>query len=148
MLKHYTKALSFKGSFTLMITIIKKKTGKKTTFKNIQACYKHIRSTQSNKHVNFLINPLDTWVFTRHSMRRILAFQQYACQQLKKNQQNPSQKLLKLDALEICLDRSQKPLLIPITPDMDLHGLLQDWCRVYFQSHGYEFLDVPGDNSF
>ena len=124
-----------------MITITKKKTGKKTTFKNIQTCYKHIRATENNKHANYLITPLDTWTFTRHSMRRILAFHQYACQQLKKNQQNPGQKLLKLDTLEICLDRSQKPLLIPITPDMDLSALLQDWCRVYFQSRGYEFLD-------
>src|SRR5690348_2530155 len=103
-----------------MITIIKKKTGKKTIFKNYQACYKHIRSVEGNKHSNFLPNPLDTWTFTRHSMRRVLAFHQYACQQLKKNQQNPGQKLLKLDTLEICFDRSQKPLLIPVTPDTDV----------------------------
>jgi hypothetical protein len=134
--------MSFKGDFNPMITIIKKKTGRKTTFKNYQACHKHIRSVEGNKHANFFPHLLDSWVFTRHSMRRVLAFHQYACQQIKKNQQNPGQKLLKLDALEICLDRSQKPLLIPITPDMDVQALFQDWCRIYFQSRGYEFLDV------
>jgi hypothetical protein len=134
--------MSFNGDFNPMITIIKKKTGKKTTFKNYQACYKHIRCAENNKHSNFLIPPLDTWVFTRHSMRRVLAFHQYACQQLKANQQNPGQKILKLDALEICLDRSQKPLLLPITSDLDLQALFQDWCRLYFQTRGYEFLEV------
>lgn len=64
----------------------------------------------------------------------------------KKHQQNPDQKLLKLDVLEICLDRSQKPLLIPIMPDIDPQALLKDWCRFYFQFHGYEVLDVPGED--
>jgi hypothetical protein len=120
-----------------MITITRK--NKKITFKNYQACYKYIRSVEANRHLNFLASPLDTWTFTRHSMRRVLAFHQYACQQLKNNQQNPGQKLLKLDALEICLDRAQKPLLIPLTSDRDVQALLQDWCRVYFQVHGYDF---------
>jgi hypothetical protein len=129
-----------------MITIIKKKTGKKTTFKNDQACYKHIQASESNKHRNGHQISLDTWTFKRHSWRQILAFHQYVCHMRKKHQQNPDQKLLKLDVLEICLDRSQKPLLIPIMPDIDPQALLKDWCRFYFQFHGYEVLDVPGED--
>ena len=87
----------------------------------------------------------DAWIFTRHSWRRILAFHQYVCQQTKKHQQNPNQGLLKLDVLEICLGCSQTPLLIPITPDIDLQDFLENWCRLYFQSRGYAFFDAPGD---
>ena len=128
-----------------MITIIKKKTGKKTTFKNYQACARHIRISEGNKHRNDSQTALDSWIFTRHSPRRILAFSQYVCHLQKKSKQNPGQKLFKLDVLEICLDRSQKPLLIPVTADVDPQDLLKDWCRLYFQSHGYEFLEAPGE---
>jgi hypothetical protein len=125
-----------------MITILKKKTGKTTTFKNYQACHKHIRVAESNRHSPVLSNAWDSWVLMRHSSRRVMAFYEYVCQQMKLSQQKPGQKLLKCDVLEVCLDRRQKPLLIPVTPDMDYEAFLQDWCRVYFQSHGYEFCEV------
>ena len=129
-----------------MITVTRKKTGKKTTFKTCQACYKHIRAVEDNKYRNGHQAFLDSWSFTRHSIRRVLAFYQYVCHIRKKPRQNPEQKLFKLDVLEICLDPSQSPLLLPVTPDMDIQSLLKDWCRVYFQSHGYEFLDGGGED--
>jgi hypothetical protein len=140
----YAKAMSFIQGFKPMITILKKKTGKTTTFKNYQACHKHIRVTEGNRQAPILSSALDSWVLMRHSPRRVLAFYEYVCQQRKASQQNQGQKLLKRDVLEICLDGAQKPLLIPVTPDMDYEVFLQDWCRVYFQSHGYEFYEVIG----
>ena len=77
-------------------------------------------------------------------MQWIMAYRQYVCQQIKKHPQNLGQKILQPDVLEICLDHSQKPVLMPVTPDMDLHAFLQDCRRVSFQSRGYEFLDDPG----
>jgi hypothetical protein len=52
-------------------------------------------------------------------MQWVMAYRQYVCQQTKKHPHNPGQKILQPDALEICLDHSQKPVLMPVTPDMD-----------------------------
>ena len=43
-----------------------------------------------------------------------------------------------LDLLEMCKGDLNKPLQIPVSPDVDVEHLLKIWCFEYCKAHGYE----------
>jgi hypothetical protein len=52
----------------------------------------------------------------------------------------------KFDVLEISHDRSRKPVIMPITPDLDVEPLLEAWCQRYCDSNGYKLVEVQDDD--
>lgn len=117
-----------------MITIINKRNGHKARFKNYQKLFNHIDHNQRAKRYNKSPRPIDDWFLARHSYRRVMAFYEFV-----KNSRGQSPKF---DVLEMSHDRSRKPVIIPITPDLDVESLLEDWCKRYCEFNGYELVEV------
>jgi len=74
-----------------------------------------------------------------------MAFYEFVSIQ-KRNAQKIGCKMPKFDVLEMSHERSRKPVIIPITPDLDIEPLLEDWCRMYCESNGYKLIDVQDDD--
>jgi len=52
------------------------------------------------------------------------------------------------DILEIIKGNSRKAVFIPITPDIDVDALRQEWCKAYCKSHNYSLFDVSSPADF
>ena len=120
-----------------MIMITNERNGHKTKFKNYQRLHSHLESYQRTKIYNRPNQLIDEWVFACHSRRRFMAFYEFASMQRKP---------LRFDVLEMSYENSNQPVILPITPALDIETLREDWCRRYCESHGYELIDVHNDD--
>jgi len=127
-----------------MITIINKRNGHKTRFKNYQSLYSHLDSRQRAKrfNTNRPHQPIDDWFFDFHSYRRVMAFYEFVSIQKR----NSGGKMPKFDILEMSHDRSNKPTMVSITPNLDVELLLEDWCRRYCEFNGYTLVEIQDDD--
>lgn len=119
-----------------MITMINERNGHQTTFKNYQKLYSHINSHQWTKRYNNPHRLIDDWFFACHSRHRVMALYEFCTLQSKP---------LKFDILEMSYDRSSHPVILPLTPALNVERLREDWCRRYCKSHGYKLVDVQND---
>lgn len=128
-----------------MITIINEKSGYQLKLNSYKKLYYHIAHQQRSKRYK---EPqlLDEWVFTCHSYRRVMAFYEFITVHKMKAEQEPRGKIPSFDILEICCDPSFEPIILAITPDLDIESHLKDWCRIYCQSHGYKLVEVSEDD--
>lgn len=131
-----------------MIVITNQRNGRKDKFKNYQKLLSHIDSMQRSKRYShpYQSQRIDSWFIARHSHSRVMAFYDFICSQKKKSQKDDRKKLPKLDVLEISDDISRKPIMIPITPDIDIESLIESWCRRYFNSQGYDLIEIDNDD--
>lgn len=136
----------FKEGTIRMITMINERNGHKTRFKNYQRLYSHIYSNQKSKIYNRPNQLIDDWFFASHSYRRIMALYEFVSAQKIKAERNLGGKMPKLDVLEISHDRSKKPVMISITPELNVEPLLEDWCKRYCHFHGYKLVEVEDDD--
>ncbi len=120
-----------------MITIINERNGHKTKFKNYQRLYSHLDSHQWTKRYNRPNHLIDDWFFACHSRHRVMAFYEFASMQSKP---------LRFDVLEMSYENSNQPVILPITPALDIETLREDWCRRYCESHVYKLVDVHNDD--
>jgi hypothetical protein len=125
-----------------MITIINERNGNKTRFKNYQKLYSCLDSRQRAKRYHRPNQLIDDWFFACHSYRRVMAFYEFVSV-LKRNSGG---KLPRFDVLEMSHDRSMKPVMIPITPNLNTESFLEDWCRRWCDSHGYKLVEVQDDD--
>lgn len=128
-----------------MITIINKRNGHKTRFRNYQKLFNHIDHNQRAKRYNKPHQPIDDWFLARHSYRRVMAFYDFICAQKINAEKKSSGQPLDLDVLEMSYGRSGKPIIIPITADLDVESLLEDWCKRYCESQEHELVEVQND---
>jgi hypothetical protein len=78
-----------------------------------------------------------------------MAFYEFVCAQKKQAQEEAAGerfKLPKFNVLEMSHDRSTKPVMVPITPDLNTESFLEDWCRRWCDSHGYKLVEVQDDD--
>lgn len=129
-----------------MITMINERNGYKTRFKNYQKLYSHVDNYQWVKRYNRQHHLIDDWFFACHSYSRVMAFYEFIFNQKRKSQENPGEITQKVDILEMSYDRSIKPVIIPITSDLDVQSLLEDWCKRYCESNGYKLVEVQDDD--
>ena len=54
----------------------------------------------------------------------------------------------KFDILEIVNGDPKKPVFIPITPDVDIKSLQQQWCQNYCKAQGYALFEVSSPDDF
>ena len=120
-----------------MITMINERNGHKTMFKNYQKLYSHINSHKWTKRYNMSHHLIDDWFFACHSRHRVMAFYEFCSIQRKP---------LKFDILEMSHERSNQPVILPITSALDIETLREDWCRRYCESHGYKLIDVHNED--
>jgi hypothetical protein len=125
-----------------MITIINKRNGNKAKFKNYRKLYDHIEHNQRVKKYNNSYQPIGDWFFDRHSYHRVLAFHDFICMQKEKAKETPGWENSKFDVLEMSYDKFMHPVIIPITPDIDIESHLEDWCRKYCEFHGFKLVEV------
>ena len=135
---------TFKVEEHKMITIINERSGYKTRFKNYQSLYSHLDSRQRAKrfNTNRPHQPIDDWFFDFHSYHRVIAFYEFVSTQKR----NSGGKIPKLDVLEMSYESSKNPVIIPITPALDIESLLEDWCRKFCEFYGYQLIEVQDDN--
>jgi hypothetical protein len=127
-----------------MITIINERNGYKEEFKNYQKLYSHIDNSQWGKRSNTPNQIIDDWFFACHSHRRVMAFYEFVSAQ-KTNAEKRGGKPPKFDVLEMSCDRSIRPVIKLITPELDVESLLADWCQRYCAFHGYKLVEVQDD---
>jgi hypothetical protein len=127
-----------------MITMINERNGHKTRFKNYKRLYSHINSHQWVRRYNTPNHLIDDWFFASHSHRRVMAFYEFASAQ-KDAEKTSGGKPQKFDVLEMSHDLSTKPIIMPITPDLDVESLLEDWCKRCCAFHGYKLVEVQDD---
>ena len=125
-----------------MITMINERNGHKTTFKNYQKLYSHIDSHQRVKRYHMPNQLIDDWFFACHSYRRVMAFYEFVSI-LKRN---AGGKLPRFDVAEMSHDRSMKPVMVSITPNLNTESFQEDWCRRWCGSHGYKLVEVQNDD--
>ena len=122
-----------------MIVMINERNGHKARFKNYRRLYSHLNSHQWTKRYDRPHRLIDDWFFASHSYRRVMAFDKFIS----------SQKIdTRFDVLEISYDLSSKPLMVPITPDLDIESLREGWCKKYCDFHGYKLVEVYEDDGF
>lgn len=126
--------------------MINERNGHKTRFKNYQKLYSHINSHQRVRRHNTPNHLIDDWFFASHSHRRVMAFYEFVSAQKIDTEKNSKSKPPKFNVLEVSCDRSRKPVIIPITPDLDVELLLEEWCQRYCESHGYKLVEVQDDD--
>ena len=124
-----------------MITIINERNGNKTKFKSYKKLYNHIEHNHRVKRNNYQ-QPIDDWFFDRHSYRRAMAFHDFVCAQKEEAKETPGWENSKADVLEMSYDKFMQPVIIPITPDIDIESHLEDWCRKYCEFHGFKLVEV------
>ncbi len=127
-----------------MITIINERNGYKTRFKNYQSLYSHLYSRQRAKrfNTNRPHQPIDDWFFDFHSYRRVMAFYEFVSAQKRES----GGKIPKLDVLEMSYEGSKSPVIISLTPALDIESLLEDWCRRFCEFYGYQLIEVQDDD--
>ena len=109
--------------------MINERNGNKTRFKNYQKLYGHIGRNQQGKRCNTPKQLIDDWFFACHSHRRVMAFYEFVSAQKINAEKKSGGKPPKFDVLEISHDCSRKPVIMPITPDLDVESLLEDLCK-------------------
>jgi hypothetical protein len=119
-----------------MITIINERNGHKEEFKNYQKLYNHINNHQWSRRYEQPHHLIDDWFFACHSRHRIMAFYEFCTMQSKP---------LKFDFLEMSYDKPNDPVILPITPNLDIEKLRKDWCQRYCAFHGYQLVEAQDD---
>lgn len=119
-----------------MITMINERNGKKKTFKNYQKLCSYINSHQWKKIQDKPNHLIDDWFFACHSRHRVTALCEFW-----KMQSKP----LRFDFLEVSYDKSDHPIILPMTPNLDVEKQRKDWCRKYCECHGYKLVDIQDD---
>ena len=127
-----------------MLVTINERNGHKTRFKNYRRLYYHICSRQRAKRFGKSLQDLNEWVFMHHSYRRIMALYEFVKSRRQAN--DSGRKEENFDVLEMSYDKSTKPVIIPITPDLDIEPHLEEWCRRYCQSHRLKLVEVQDDD--
>jgi hypothetical protein len=120
-----------------MLQFLNRRTQKIILFKNYDKLYKHINHCEKEKQASNAPEALKGWRFTSYSYQRTLAFYTYIASKKKIERQG-------FDVLEISQGNLQKPLLIPITPDIDVISLKEEWCLKYCETHGYLLMTDSG----
>ena len=119
-----------------MITMINERNGHKEEFKNYQKLYNHINNHQWSIRYEKPHHLIDDWFFACHSRHRVMAFYEFCTMQSKP---------LKFDYLEMSYDKPNDPVILPITPNLDIEKLREDWCQRYCAFHGYQLVEVQDD---
>ena len=109
------------------------------TFHHYEKLYKHLERLEADKENS-------KWTFARHSHDRVFGFYKYVCTRLMAPLEKTGPE--GLDILEIVRGDVKKPVLIPITPDLDVESLRKKWCQSYCKSHGYPLADVSSPADF
>ena len=108
------------------------------------------------------------WVFASHSHQRVLSFYRYvraqkllvlpttsgifersleeALKQVQKSNTPEKEGGKNFDILEIV--DGKNPVLIPVTPDVDVEALQKQWCQNYCKAHGYALYEVSSPADF
>ncbi len=110
-------------------------------FNNYRKLYNHLENLERNKGKG-------KWIFARHSHQRVLSFYRYVCDQEMSVQ--PAEKLSSMEAgdvLEMINGNVKEPIFIPVTPDVDVIALQQQWCQNYCKEHNYALFEIskPAD---
>ncbi len=110
-------------------------------FNNYRKLYNHLENLERNKGKS-------KWIFARHSWQRVLSFYQYIRDQ--ETSVPPTEKLAPTEAgdvLEMINGDVTKPMFIPVTPDVDVIALQQQWCQNYCKEHNYALFEIskPAD---
>lgn len=128
-----------------MITLINQTNGHKVKLKDYKALYNYIEGRQQTKRLMAPQQLPDEWVFTHHSYRRLVAFYEFISRQRTKDEKNQG-KSKKFDVLEMSYNRCKHPLLISITPDIDIEIYRKEWCRRYCEYHGFKLVEIQDDD--
>ena len=130
-----------------MITMINEKNGYETQFKNYKRLYSKLNSHQWTKRFSKPQNLIEDWFFACHSYRRVMALYAFIANQRREYRANPEKKKQKFDVLEISYGRYMEPIIMSITPELNVESLLEEWCKTYCKSHGYKLVEVQDDDS-
>ena len=111
-------------------------------FHNYRNLYNHLESLERDKGKG-------KWIFARHSHQRVLSFYKYVCDQeifaQLAEKLDPAEAV---DVLEMVNGSIENPIFIPVTPDIDVIALQQQWCQNYCKEHNYALFEISSPGGF
>ena len=109
-------------------------------FNNYRKLYNHLENLERNKGKS-------KWIFARHSHQRVLSFFNYVRDQEISVQPAEEDSGENFDILEMVNGNVKEPIFIPVTPDIDVVTLQQQWCQNYCKEHNYALFEIskPAD---
>ncbi len=109
-------------------------------FNNYRKLYNHLENLERNKGKG-------KWIFARHSHQRVLSFYQYIRDQEIPVQIPEEDSDENFDVLEMINGNVKEPIFIPVTSDIDVITLQQQWCQNYCKEHNYALFEIskPAD---
>jgi hypothetical protein len=126
-----------------MIIIINEHKTTVTSFASYWDVFQHIEHLEKSRQTR---NPLlPDWSFTVHPYQRALQFHAYIEETLKTGIGAKDDRRA-LSILEVCQGNAGKVSLLPITPDLNVDALKEEWCQAYLRARGYFSLqpdDLP-----
>ena len=109
-------------------------------FNNYRKLYNHLENLERNKGKS-------KWIFARHSWQRVLSFYKYIRDQEIPVQIAEEDSDENFDVLEMINGNVKETIFIPVTPDIDVIALQQQWCQNYCKEHNYALFEIskPAD---
>jgi hypothetical protein len=89
-----------------------------------------------------------SWIFSRHSYRRMMTYQGIFSNPLAYSSSAVSRDENGWDVLEIVSGNPDNPAFIALAHKVDIEPLLQNWCKKYCVSHGYTLIEVANIQAF
>jgi hypothetical protein len=130
-----------------MIIIANQHKTKVTSFESYWDVFQHIVELEKPKQARSPQNLLPEWSFTIHPYQRALHFHRYMEETLKipLGARGDRQGM---NVLELCRGNVGKVSLLPVTPDMKIEDLKQEWCVAYLRAKGYFSLKADDLSEF
>lgn len=139
-----------------MIHLFNRNTAEERSFRTIDDLFRFIRNRENSRLLeDEPESGLFNWSFNIFKPGRIFALyhnikEEYLTPPLQEAYEQ------QLDLLEMCKGDMNKPVQIPVTPDLDVECLRKIWCFEYCKAHGYEIRQtyevpdkeaLPGDGT-
>ncbi len=110
-------------------------------FNNYRKLYNHLENLERYKGKG-------KWIFARHSHQRVLSFYKYIRDQEIPVQIAEEDSGENFDVLEMINGNIKEPIFIPVTSDIDVIVLQQQWCQNYCKEHNYALFEISSPAGF
>lgn len=114
-------------------------------FDNYDALFKHINSIENSKLMECSSRSLaDIWSFALYTNKR-LSYIYYKTLEKSFSKVGKEAFEQELDLIEIHKGNFESPIQIPVTPDVNVQELKENWCQEYCDFHNYLLVDYKNN---
>lgn len=114
-------------------------------FKNYDELFKYINTIENSKFLECSSASLgETWSFALYTNKR-LSYIYYKTLERSFSKVGKEAFEQELDLIEIYKGDFNNPIQIPVTPDVNVQELKENWCHEYCDTHNYLLVDYQNN---